>query len=109
MIDILELPETKITTDHMEIQRWAEKYNGVPKIFEDKQAMADQKGIMIDFPGNRENEYMQSAVTFKIVKWSEFFEEFENQKLAFAYLPKTDIKDKTLAYKLIKRELVLGN
>lgn len=79
---------------------------GIPEIFEDLSAGSDKTGIRIDFPGSKDNKLMNESVDEIEVSWSQFFKVFEDQKLAFIYEIEPKTKDKSMAYKFIKRENV---
>ncbi len=75
------MSEAKVTTDHVEIRRWAEKRGGHPATVkgtsEDRQA-----GILrLDFDPKDES--------LKGVPWDEFFRKFDEEKLAFLHQDKT--------------------
>jgi hypothetical protein len=73
------MAETKITTDHEEIRRWAEARGGKPATVRgtgDK----DEAGVLrIDFPEREPDERLEH------ISWDEFFQKFEEKKLAFLY------------------------
>ena len=99
-------PGKKATTNHNEIKRWIVNHGGSPAIFDDPQAKADLPSIHVDFPGDRDAEYMQEAVVITKVSWEEFFKKFEEKKLAFIYEPDDKIEDITLAFKFVKRDRI---
>ncbi|MBW7956528.1 MAG: hypothetical protein H3C68_01430 [Deltaproteobacteria bacterium] len=70
---------SKITTDHDEIRNWVESRGGHPASVK-KTREGDGSGILrIDFPGYKGGGSLES------ISWEEFFEQFENRKLAFLY------------------------
>ena len=76
------------TTNHEEIQKWVEDRKGHP---------ARVKGtevLRIDYPG------FSGEDTLEQIEWNEFFETFEDRKLAFLY---EDEKDSRFS-KLISRD-----
>lgn len=96
------MSDRKVTTDHREIKKWAKEHKAVPAIIDDEKAGADEVGIRLDFPGDYDEKYLDKQDTHDI-KWSEFFDIFEDKKLAFIY--DVDSKsDPTWSYKFIKRE-----
>ena len=74
------MSESKTTTDHDEIRKWAESRDGSPAVIR-----TDGKGgvLRIDF-GEKEEEFDQ-------IDWDEFFKIFEDSKLAF--LSQDETKD----------------
>jgi hypothetical protein len=75
------MSEAKVTTDHAEIRRWAEKRGGHPTTV--KATSGDsQAGILrLDFDPKDES--------LKGVSWDEFFRKFDEEKLAFLHQDKT--------------------
>ncbi len=73
---------SKETTNHGEIQRWAEALGGQPAVIDHPNARADKRGIRIDFPGKRDDAIKD--ITHP-VSWDEFFRVFEDQQLLLAY------------------------
>ena len=73
------MSESKTTTDHDEIREWAESREGRPSVIRTE---GEDGGVLrIDF-GEKEEE-------FEEVEWDEFFEIFEDSKLAFLYQDET--------------------
>lgn len=73
------MPETRTTTDHEEIRRWAEERGGKPAavVSSDEEKIAG--GLRIDFPGLDNDEDLRE------ITWTEFFDKFEEQNLVFMY------------------------
>jgi hypothetical protein len=73
------MSEATKTTDHGQIRKWAEKREGSPA----KIKTEDKKGgiLRIDF-GEPEPE-------FEHIQWDEFFQIFEDNKLAFLHQDRT--------------------
>jgi len=83
--------EAKTTTAHEEIRRWVEERGGHP---------ARVKGtelLRIDYPG------FSGEDTLEKISWEEFFEEFENNNLAFLHQDKTKDGKESRFSKLIDR------
>ena len=89
---------SKTTTDHDEIRRWVEEHGGKPAAVKDTGENRDDPGILrIDMPGGAGDEY------FDHISWDEWFEKFEESKLAFVYQEeKADGSDSTF-FKLVSR------
>ncbi len=81
------------TTNHDEIRKWAEARDGHP-------AMVDTKGkggiLRIDFGEPEDN--------LKKISWDEFFQIFDENKLAFLYQDKTADGGKSRFNKFVNRD-----
>jgi hypothetical protein len=94
--------ESKITTTHEEIQTWVEERGGHPArvIGTDKGASS---GILrIDYAGYSGEE------TLEPISWAEFFDAFEENKLAFLYQDETKEGKESRFSKLIDRDSAKG-
>jgi hypothetical protein len=69
----------KTTTNHEVIRRWVEKHGGRPATVKRARSRDDAGVIRIDFPGFSGEESLRR------VTWEEWFEKFDEQKLAFLY------------------------
>ena len=71
------MAEAKTTTDHDEIRRWAESRGGRPAHVTETAGDGDLGVLRIDFadPDDRLEE----------ISWDDWFEAFEENKLAFLY------------------------
>lgn len=96
----------KITTDHEEIRKWAEKHHGKPQIIDDPQAESDEVGIRIDFLGKKDEKDLDTRRTLRDISWDDFFKIFEEKGLAFMYEEKPFHKDLNLAYKFTYRDRI---
>ena len=75
--------KSKATTDHDVIRSWVEERNGSPGTVK-RTAKGGEAGILrIDFPG------YSGEQSLKHITWDEFFEKFDESKLAFLYQDKT--------------------
>ena len=98
--------QARVTTDHKEIKKWAEKYGGKPQIIDDSQALADSVGIRIDFPGQTDDLFLPETKV-RDVSWEEFFKKFDELNLAFIYKNEVDLKKPRslyISYRFIKRD-----
>ena len=96
----------KVTTDHQEIQVWAEKFRGRPEVIDDPRAGSDRVGIRIDFPGDYDDHAISRRVR-KPVSWNEFFEKFDQLEYAFIYHePLRSGTHPSDAYQFLKRERI---
>ncbi|MBA9078372.1 MULTISPECIES: hypothetical protein [Rufibacter] len=83
----------KTTTDHSTIKKWAEARDGKPATVKGT-GHGDEAGLLrINFPGGAED-------SLEDISWDEFFQKFEEKKLAFLY---QDEKDSTFN-KLVNRD-----
>lgn len=75
--------ESRTTTDHEEIQQWVEARDGHPAIVK-----GTEKGgsalLRIDYPGFSGEDKLEE------IEWDEFFQIFDENKLAFLYQEKTE-------------------
>lgn len=69
------------TTNHETIRKWAEKKGGKPAAVERTRQGGDVGIVRIMFPNAPHSEHQ--ALTE--ISWDEFFEEFEQRKLALLY------------------------
>ncbi len=72
----------RTTSNHGEIQRWAQERGGQPAVIDHPNARADKPGIRIDFPGKRDDAIKD--ITHPVT-WDEFFAVFEEQQLLLTY------------------------
>lgn len=75
--------ESRITTNHGEIQRWVEKRGGHPARVKGTENRSAGGLLRIDYPGFTGEE------TLKSITWEEFFKTFDEHNLAFLYQDKT--------------------
>lgn len=73
------MPETRTTTDHEKIRRWAEERGGRPAAVIDPGSTKIAGGLRIDFPDYDSGEELEE------ITWAEFFDKFEEQNLVFMY------------------------
>lgn len=77
--------ESKTTTDHEVIRHWAEERGGRPATIKGTHGRQEKAGLLrITFP-----EYGGKPEEIEEVPWDDFFEKFEEEKLAFLYQEKT--------------------
>jgi hypothetical protein len=89
--------ESKTTTDHDEIRRWAEERGGKPARVKGTEAGDDDAGILrIDFPGGEEDRLEE-------ISWDEWFKKFDEENLAFLYQDEVKSGDESRFFKLVKR------
>lgn len=87
-----------MTTDHETIRKWAEERGGKPAAVKSTHK-GDETGIIrIDFPGYSGSESLEH------ISWEEFFEKFEDSKLALVFQEETESGQKSNFNKLVKRD-----
>jgi hypothetical protein len=91
--------ETRTTTDHEEIKRWAEDRGGRPSTIKGTGEKNDAGLLRINFPGYKE-------ANLEDITWDEFFEKFEEKKLAFIYQDQMTSGKPSRFNKLVSRETV---
>jgi hypothetical protein len=91
--------ETKSTTDHETIRRWAEARCGRPSTVKQTAKGGEHAGILrIDFPGYAGMEELQE------ITWEEFFDKFDASDLAFLYQEQTADGSESRFCKFVSRE-----
>jgi hypothetical protein len=71
---------TKRTTDHEEIRKWAESRGGKPASVKGTAQGNEEAGLLrIDFPTGASNPPLEA------ISWDDFFEKFDEEKLAMIY------------------------
>jgi hypothetical protein len=94
--------ESKTTTNHEEIKNWVEERGGHPAIVK-----GTEKGgsalLRIDYPGFSGEDRLEE------IEWDEFFEIFDENKLAFLYQDETADGDKSRFSKFVERGKAAGH
>lgn len=89
---------SKTTTDHKEIQQWAESRAGRPVTVKGTGG-DDEPGVLrIDFPGGVGGD------RFEEISWEEWFAKFDENNLAFLYQDEKASGEESTFFKLISRE-----
>jgi len=71
---------TQRTTDHDEIRKWVESRGGKPATVAGTAKGGEQAGLLrIDFPTGASNPPLEP------ISWEDFFEKFDQEKLAMIY------------------------
>jgi hypothetical protein len=84
----------EVTTDHDTIRKWAESKGGKPAAVDRTHKGGDVGIVRIIFPDNPQSEH-DALVE---ISWEEFFEQFEESKLALLY------DEKSLFSKIVGRD-----
>jgi hypothetical protein len=90
--------ETKVTTDHEAMRRWAEGRGGKPACVKGTGGKGEPCLLRIDFPGYSGEETLQE------ITWDEFFKAFEENRLAFLYQEETTDGKMSRFSKFISRD-----
>ena len=94
------MSQAKTTIDHPQIKQWVEERGGHPARLKG----TDEKGtagvLVIDYPG------YEGTQTLETISWDEFFQGFEENKLAFLYQDEIKVGDEGRFSKLINRDVV---
>jgi hypothetical protein len=96
-ISMAETHESKTTTNHGEIRRWAEERGGKPACVKGTGGGGDTGLLRIDFPGGASEESLQQ------ISWDEFFQKFDEKNLAFLYQEKTKDGGTSRFFKFVNR------
>ncbi len=86
------------TIDHDEIQKWADKREATPACVKKTSGKSDIGILRLDFPG------YSGADSLEHIEWDEFFEKFDESRLALVYQDHTASGEKSNFNKLISRD-----
>lgn len=76
------MPQGNVTTDHEKIRQWAEERGGQPATVAGTGTKSEHAGILrLDFTPKDDS--------LDPISWNEFFQKFEESKLAFLYQDRT--------------------
>ena len=93
------MSESQITTDHDFIRKWVEERKGKPTTVKGTETKSEHAGLLrIDFPGYSGEGKLEE------ISWDEFFDKFEESKLAFLYQDKTHDGKLSRFNKFVHRE-----
>jgi hypothetical protein len=88
--------ETRQTTDHDEIRRWAEEHGGRPATV--RGTSNNGPGMLrVDFPGGSGEDELEP------ISWQEWFKKFDREKLAFLYQEEKASGEDSTFFKLVRR------
>ncbi len=90
------MSQAKTTTDHNEIKKWIEARKGRPTVVKGTEGKDGEGILRVDFrePDDKLEE----------IGWDEFFETFEDRKLAFLHQDKTADGQPSRFFKFVHRE-----
>jgi hypothetical protein len=89
--------ESHTTTDHDEIRKWVESNKGKPAGVKDTGGGDDPGILRIDFPGGAGEDSLEH------ISWEEWFDKFEENKLAFLYQSEKASGEASTFFKLVRR------
>lgn len=90
--------ESRVTTDHDTIRKWADARCGQPSTVEGTANRGENAGVLrIDFPPSPNND-------LKAITWEEFFEKFEESDLALVYQEHTADGGESRFCRFVSRE-----
>ena len=89
---------SKTTTDHKTIQAWSEARGGKPATVKSTEKDGEAGVLRIDFPG------YSGAGSLEEISWKEFFQKFNEKKLAFLYQEQTSSGEESRFFKLVSRD-----
>lgn len=89
--------ESKTTTDHDTIRRWAEERDGSPASVAGTGEGGEPGVLRIDFPGGAGEDQLNH------ISWDEWFRKFEENKLAFLYQDEKKSGEGSTFFKLVSR------
>jgi hypothetical protein len=96
------MAKSKTTTDHKEIQQWAERRGGKPACVLGTGGGGDAGILRIDFPG------YSGEGSLHEIEWDEFFAKFDAQNLALVYQDTTADGEPSNFNKLVSRDSASG-
>lgn len=79
----LEPGQSETTTNHATIRQWIEARGGIPATVSATASEDDPGLLRIDFPGRGSENRLEA------LSWEDFFDTFEDKKLAFLYQEQT--------------------
>lgn len=89
--------DSKTTTAHDTIRRWAEERDGSPASVRGTEN-GDEAGVLrIDFPGGAGEDSLEH------ISWDDWFEKFDEKQLAFLYQEEKASGEGSTFFKLVSR------
>jgi hypothetical protein len=89
---------SQVTTDHEEIQRWAEERGAKPACVRGTGGKGDIGILRLDFPGYTGEDKLEH------IEWNEWFEKFDERGLSLLYQEETAAGERSNFNKLVSRE-----
>lgn len=92
------MSSSETTTDHKKIRKWIEERGGEPSTVK-RTKDGDEPGVLrVNFPGYSGEDSLEA------ISWEQFFEKFEESKLAFLYQDKTSGGEESRFFKFVSRD-----
>ena len=92
------MSQANTTTNHETIRRWAEERGGHPASVKATHKRDDAGLLRIDFEGNGPEPGLEE------ISWDDFFEKFDEAKLAFLYQDETNEGKPSRFFKFVHRD-----
>jgi hypothetical protein len=92
------MASSETTTDHKKIQKWIEERGGEPATVKRTKDGGEPGVLRVNFPGYSGEDSLEP------ISWEQFFEKFEESKLAFLYQNKTREGEESRFFKFVKRD-----
>lgn len=92
--------DSKVTIDHNEIRRWVEERQGRPATVKTTGSSREPGLLRIDFPGGAGEDRLEP------ISWEDFFEKFDEKKLAFIYQDELASGEESRFFKFVNRDHV---
>jgi hypothetical protein len=89
--------ESRVTTDHETIRKWAEARGGKPATVKRTENDEGVGVLRIDFPG------YSGTSSLEEITWDEFFAKLDEKQLAFLYQDTTSSGEESRFFKLVSR------
>jgi hypothetical protein len=91
--------ESKTTTDHEVIKKWIEDRGGEPAVVKGTEDEGKGVGVLrVNFPDYSGKESLEK------ISWEQFFDTFEEKKLAFLYQDELRSGETSRFFKFVSRE-----
>jgi hypothetical protein len=91
--------DTRATTDHDEIRRWAEEHDGVPATARGTSDAGGPGVLTLDIEG-----YGAGEDQLEHIDWDAWFDKFEESELAFLYQAQKASGEDSTFFKLVSRD-----
>jgi len=90
---------SKTTQDHEEIKRWTEERGGKPAHVRNTESKEDIGILRLEFPG-----FGEESSSLEEISWEDFFDKFDERKLALIYQEETADGERSNFNKLVSAE-----
>jgi hypothetical protein len=97
-IEEVDMSEAKTTIDHTQIKHWVEERGGHPARVKGTNEKGTSGVLVINYPG------YSGTQTLEAISWDQFFQGFEENRLAFLYQDEIDAGSESRFSKLVNRD-----